>query len=94
MPMVGLLPATKFPSRPTSAHFAAEPDAPVAPFGPVAPLAPGEPGGPGAPGAPRGTWLGAKSTLSSEWFNTFDEVTAFDFSWALPTLFVGSVIAA
>src|SRR5438270_12566696 len=71
-----------------------EPPDPAGPVGPFAPWAPGAPGGPGGPTLPRGSWLAAKSTFSSAWSFTFDDVTAFAWSCLLPTLFAGRLEAA
>src|SRR5436305_15197961 len=71
-----------------------EPDAPAGPVGPRAPAEPGGPGGPTDPLGPAGSWPGAKSTLSSEEFLTLDDVTAFAWSCAFPTLFRGRRTAA
>jgi hypothetical protein len=43
---------------------------------------------------PAGIWPDLKSARSSEPFATLDEVTAFAFSWSVPTLFAGRLTAA
>src|SRR5919198_1080773 len=82
----------------TSAHRMfdepAAPAGPVGPLAPVAPFGPVEPAGPAGPAGPLGTWPFLKSTLSSEWFLTLLLVTALFLSCAVPTLFLGSAVAA
>src|SRR5919204_1585637 len=90
--------ATIVASALTSAHlmFAApaDPAGPVGPLAPVVPLGPVAPVGPAGPAGPLGIWPFLKSTLSSEWFFTLLLTTALFFSWAVPTLFLGSAVAA
>ena len=76
--------------------------APIVPAGPAAPAAPAAPGGLVAPAGPwpGGSWPRAKSDLRNERFATFAELTALslifgfvtapNWSWAAPTLFLGT----
>src|SRR5919201_4565389 len=90
--------ATIVASARTSAHlmFAApaDPAGPVGPLAPVAPFGPEAPVGPAGPAGPLGTWPFLKSIRSSEWFLTLLLVTALFLSCAVPTLFLGSAVAA
>src|ERR1044072_1519593 len=80
------------------------PVAPVAPVGPVGPAAPVAPVAPVAPLGPAGIWPIAKSFASSTPSLTLADVTeleassafltALDLICALPTLLLGSLIAA
>ena len=81
-------PRTVFPDGSVSGKGPAGPCSPVAPFGPCGP------GGPGAPFGPADNWPFLKSTLSSDPFFTFGEVTAFNWICRGPTLFVGRETAA